>query len=144
MVIHIIDNTSPHWLPLSEYADTCSWDACTRMAKFMREWRFGDWERIFVAEENDNYAGFCALVRPQAFPGSEYGPLLKWLFVGEEYRGRRLSQSLLEAACEYAREIGYEQIFLTTWHEGLYEKYGFVKLCDREVRDGYFEGIYRK
>ena len=71
-------------------------------------------------------------------------PLIKWLFVEEQYRGQRLGQRLIESASEYAKEIGYEQIFLTTWHKGLYEKYGFVKICDKEMREGYFEGIYGK
>ena len=144
MTIHIIDETDSHWIPVSEYADTCSWDACARMAAFMRDGKFNDWERIVVAEEGGKYMGFCALVKPQGFPGPEYDPLLKWLFVDEKYRGQRLSQKLIESASGYTAEIGYNQIFLTTWHMGLYEKYGFTKLCDKEVRAGYFEGIYRK
>ena len=144
MTIHIINNSDTHWIPVSEYAGNCSWDACARMASFMREGKFNGWERVFVSEEDGNYMGFCALVQSQLFPGAEYNPLLKWLFVGEKYRGQRLSQRLIETVCEYAKEIGYNQVFLTTWHKGLYEKYGFVKLCDKEMRDGYFEGIYRK
>jgi len=144
MTIHTIDKTDRRWIPVSEYADTCSWDACARMATFMRDGKFDDWERIFVAEGHGDYMGFCALIKPQGFPGEEYGPLLKWLFVSEKYRGKRLSQKLIEAASAYAEELGYKHVFLTTWHQGLYEKYGFVKLCEKEVRDGYFEGVYRK
>ena len=144
MTIHTIDATNPHWVPVSHYGDACSWDACARMATFMREGAFTDWERVFVAEKDGNYMGFCALVKPQAFPGVQYGPLLKWVYVSEAYRGKRLSQALIEAACRYTAEIGYHQIYLTTWHTGLYEKYGFVKLCDKQVRDGYYEGIYVK
>lgn len=144
MNINMIEKTNSLWLPVAEYADTCSWDACARMAAFMREGKFNDWERIFIAEENGDFMGFCALIKPQGFPGLEYTPLLKWLFVSEKYRGQRLSQKLIEAAVEYAKNLGYDQIFLTTWHKGLYEKYGFVKICDKEVRNGYFEGIYVK
>ncbi len=114
------------------------------MASLMKEGKFNDWERVFVAEENDNFIGFCALLKPQSFPGNDYAPLLKWLFVEEKYRGRRLSQSLIESASEYAKGLGFNQIFLTTWHVGLYEKYGFVKLCEKEVRDGYSEGVFEK
>ena len=144
MKIHSITSDAPLWLPVADYADTCSWDACKRMAGFMREGKFNDWERIFVAEENGVFMGFCALIKPQAFPGEEYSPLIKWLFVSEEYRGHRLSQKLIEAAGEYAKELDYGQVYLTTWHNGLYDKYGFMKLCVKEVRDGYSEGIYEK
>ena len=144
MNIHIISKTNTLWIPVAEYAETCSWDACARLATFMREDKFTDWERIFVSEESGVFMGFCALIKSQGFPGLEYEPLLKWLFVEEKFRGKRLSQKLIEAAAEYAKEIGYNQIFLTTWHKGLYEKYGFVKICDKEVRDGYSEWIYEK
>lgn len=142
MTIHIIEKTDLLWLPVAEYAETCSWDACARMAASMREGGFNDWERIFIAEENGNFMGFCALLKPQNFPGLEYAPLLKWLFVDEKYRGQRLSQKLIEEAAKYSKNLGYGQIFLTTWHKCLYEKYGFIKICDKEVRDGYFEGVY--
>jgi GNAT superfamily N-acetyltransferase len=144
MKIHMISKTDALWISIADYAETCSWDACARMATFMRENKFVDWEKVFVVEENGVFMGFCALIKPKGFPGSEYNPLLKWLFVEEQYRGQRLSQKLIEAVAEYAKELGYDQIFLTTWHKGLYEKYGFVKICEKEVRDGYFEGIYVK
>ena len=144
MIIHTISNANPLWLPVADFAETCSWDACKRMAGFMRESKFNDWERLFVAEENGVFRGFCALIKPQAFPGAEYSPLIKWLFVSEEYRGHRLSQKLIEASEKYAKELGYGQVYLNTWHNGLYEKYGFVKLCDKEVRNGYSERIYEK
>jgi len=142
--IHEIDKTNPLWLPVAEYADICSWSACKRLSASMKEDKFVDWERLFVAEESSKIIGFCALLKSQTFPGSEYFPLIKWLFVEEKYRGRRISQKLIERASEYARKSGYNRIFLTTWHVGLYEKYGFVKICDKEVRDGYFEGLYGK
>ena len=144
MKIHMISKTDALWIPIADYAETCSWDACARMATCMRENKFVDWEKVFVMEENGVFMGFCALIKQKGFPGSEYNPLLKWLFVEEQYRGQRLSQKLIEAAAEYAKELGYDQIFLTTWHKGLYEKYGFVKICDKEVRNGYIEGIYVK
>ncbi|MDR0273398.1 MAG: GNAT family N-acetyltransferase [Clostridiales bacterium] len=144
MIIHTIADGDPLWLVVADFAGTCSWDACVRMSTFMKERKINDWERIFVAEEHNVFMGFCALIKAQGFPGLEYNPLIKWLFVKEDYRGQRLSQKLIEASEEYAKELGYEKIFLTTWHEGLYEKYGFGKICDKEARDGYKEGVYEK
>ena len=143
MNIHIIQQTDLLWRPVAEYADACSWNACARMAAFMREGDFNDWERVFVAEENDIFMGFCALKNPQGII-AEYKPWIQWVFVNEKYRGQRLSQKLIEAVAEYAKKLGYDRIFLSTWHKGLYEKYGFVKICDKEMRDGYYESIYEK
>ena len=144
MVIHTISKTDSLWFPIADFAQTCSWDACKRLATFMREGKFNEWERIFIADDNGVFMGFCAIIKSQGFPGAEYEPLIKWLFVDEKYRGQRISQRLIEAAAEYASGLGYNRIYLTTWHNGLYEKYGFTKICDKEVRDNYFEGIYEK
>ena len=144
MNIHIIDQTDPLWLPLAGYAGTCSWNACARMATFMREGKFHDWERLIVAEENGVFMGFCALADAQGTSVPECNPLLKWLFVEEKYRGKRLSQKLIEATAGYAKTLGYNKLFLTTWHIGLYEKYGFSKIYDKEIREGYVEGVYEK
>ncbi|MDR1687472.1 MAG: GNAT family N-acetyltransferase [Clostridiales bacterium] len=144
MFVNVVDKNSPVWLSVAGYADTCSWDACARMALFMRKGKFTDWERIIAAEENGEYLGFCAIKKPEGFPGFEYSPLIKWVFVEEKHRGKRISQKLLECACDYAGKIGFNSVYLTTWHKGLYEKYGFVKLFDKEKSDGYFEGIYEK
>lgn len=144
MNIQTIAKTDALWGLVAGYAETCSWDACGRMAACMRGEHFHDWERVFVAEENGGFMGFCALVKSQGSLGEEYTPFIKWLFVDEKSRGARLGQKLIDAAAEYAKKLGYDKIFLTTWHKGLYEKYGFVKIGDKEVRDGYFEGIYVK
>ena len=115
------------------------------MALFMRNNKFTDWERIFVAEENDHYIGFCALLKASNhFPQIENNPFLKWLFIEENHRGQRISQTLIESASEYVKQLGYKKIFLTTWHKGLYEKYGFINIGEQEMREGYFESIYEK
>ena len=144
MNIHTLAETDLLWPSVADFAETCSWDACARMATFMREGALNEWQRVFVAEEQGDYLGFCALVKSQDFPGLAYNPLIKWLFVGEKYRGKRLSEKLLETAAGYAKEMGYDKIFLTTWHIGLYEKYRFEKIFEKEVRDGYIESVYKK
>jgi GNAT superfamily N-acetyltransferase len=114
MIIHKISTSDSLWIPVANFAETCSWDACARMATFMKEDKFNDWEKIFIAEENGVFIGFCAIIKSQGFPGKEYEPLIKWLFVDEKYRGKRISQLLLEVAAEYAKSLGYSQIYLTT------------------------------
>ena len=95
MNIHTIDKTHSFWASVAEYADTCSWDACARMAASMRLDQFNDWEKLFIAESNGVFMGFCALLKPPNYPGQENSPLIKWLFVEEKYRGQRLSQNLI-------------------------------------------------
>ena len=68
----------------------------------------------------------------------EYGfaPFIGFVFVDEKFRGKRLSQLLINNAISYARELGYRKIYIMSGEKGLYEKYGFVKLGDyRTVYD---------
>ena len=62
------------------------------------------------------FMGFCAITKPNNSVLSDYVPTIKWLFVEEKFRGRRLGQELLDTAADYAKSLGFKKVFLTTWH----------------------------
>ncbi len=65
-----------------------------------------------------------------------------FIFVGEEYRGNRLSQQLIGYAIDYIKNIGYNKVYIVSDHENLYEKYGFG-VIDRKIAPwGLEEKIY--
>ena len=47
----------------------------------------------------------------------------RFLFVAEKYRGNRLSEQMVNAACNVAKEQGFSAIYLISGEVGLYEKY---------------------
>ncbi|MDR2833577.1 MAG: GNAT family N-acetyltransferase [Streptococcaceae bacterium] len=53
-------------------------------------------------------------------------PWLVALFIEEEYRGKRLSEKLIEKVKEDVLKGGYENLYLATDHIGFYEKFGFT------------------
>ena len=116
---------------VAEYADNCSWGAGSILAKQMRQNEFNDWEKVFVAIENSNIAGYCTLAADDCIPDIPYTPYIGFLFVGEEYRGNRLSEELIRCTLKYAKELGFERVYLVSDHAGLYEKYGFVKTDEK-------------
>lgn len=64
------------------------------------------------------------------------------MFVDERYRGNRLSQKLISHAMSYLKALDFQQVFLVSDHENLYEKYGF-KVIDRKLAPwGEIEKIY--
>ena len=81
--------------------------------------------------ENGEVVGFCTLTEKDELP-EKYGfaPFIGFVFVDEKFRGKRLSQLLINNAISYARELGYRKIYIMSGEKGLYEKYGFVKLGD--------------
>ncbi|MDD3242996.1 MAG: GNAT family N-acetyltransferase [Eubacteriales bacterium] len=97
------------------------------MARRMDANAFQDWERVFTATQHGVIAGYCTLAKADCIPDVPYTPYIGFVFVGEAFRGQRLSERLIDAACAYARELGFDRVYLVSDHVGLYEKYGFEK-----------------
>lgn len=87
--------------------------------------------RLLHSFKNGLYSG-CGL----------YTLYIGFIFVGEEYRGNRLSQQLIRYAIDYIKNIGYNRAYIVSDHENLYEKYGF-RVIDRKIAPwGSEEKIY--
>lgn len=132
MRIHSLTNGDPRWDTVAAYAAACSWRAGSLLAQQMRSGAFHGWERIFAAFTDDgSVAGFCELTERDCLPDIPYSPYIGMVFVGEPYRGHRLSEQLLRAASDYAALLGFSRVFLVSDHVGLYEKYGFRAVDSR-------------
>lgn len=131
MIIKSLIYTDGLWKSVSKYAHNCSWGAGKYLAKQMQENDFSDWERVFVAIDNDNIAGYCTLAKTDCIPHVTYTPYIGYVFVGEQYRGNRLSEKLILFALKYAKELRFDKVYLVSDHINLYEKYGFVKVDEK-------------
>lgn len=88
-------------------------------------------ERLWIAERNGRIVGSIAIVessRPEA--------QLRWYLVDPAFRGHGLGQSLLAGAIAFARDCGYESIFLWTVTAlaaaaRLYRAAGFVQIEEK-------------
>jgi predicted N-acetyltransferase YhbS len=123
------------WDKVAEYAEGCSWKAGPFLARAMRDHAFTEWETVFVAMDGERIAGYCTLAKTDCVPDAAYTPYIGYVFVGEAYRGARLSERLVRAAAEYAKTLGFSRAYLVSGEIGLYEKYGFIKI--RDARDAY-------
>ena len=59
-------------------------------------------------------------------------PWFACLFIEAEERGKQLCRDLFEHAKIEVSKMGYDKMFLTTDHDGLYEKFGW-----KRIEDGY-------
>ena len=133
------------WLPVAEYAKNCSLqETGAYLANRMKNNEFTDWERVFAALEDGNIAGFCTLSKTSAVFGDTYSPYIGFIFVGEPYRGNRISEKLCSAAAGYAKSVGFDRVYLYSDHVNLYEKYGFVKIDEREAPWGVMLSIFMR
>jgi len=130
------------WDKVRNYAESCSWGAGKTLANAMDHNEFNDWERVIVAVDHDKICGYCTVSKTDCIPDVEYTPYIGFMFVGEEYRGNRLSEQLIRYAIDYIKNIGYNKVYIVSDHENLYEKYGF-HVIDRKIAPwGSEEKIY--
>ena len=111
----------------------------------MRENSFSDIERVLVAHEGDSIVGFCTFSEKDALPrNSEYTPFIGFVFVDENSRGKRISEKMIGEACKYAKDIGYEAMYIVSGEHGLYEKYGFEKIDELETIYGDVDQLFKR
>ena len=139
----IITNKEELWNKVADFAQNCSWKAGKSLAQKILESKFEEWERVIVAIENENIAGFCSFTKKDSIQDIEYTPYIGYMFVSELYRGERLSEGLIRVAINYAKKIGFNEVYIVSGEIGLYEKYGFVKI-DEKYHNGSMEQIFVK
>lgn len=144
MKFELIDSSSQLWKKVRKYAAECSWSAGKFLALNMDNGTFSDWERVIVAHDKHRICGYCTVSRSDCIPDVPYTPYIGYVFVGEDYRGNRLSQRLILCASEYLKGIGFNDVYLVSDHENLYEKYGFTVIAHVSAPCGAMEKIYHK
>lgn len=134
-----------YWEETKAFAANCSWRAGPYLAQKMANNDFKELERVFCAVENEKVVGYCTFAEKDELPPQyDFTPFIGFVFVDEQYRGKRLSQLLIDSAVSYARELGYQKIYIMSGEIGLYEKYGFIKLGDYETIYGTTNQLFVK
>ena len=145
MEISVITNGHPLWDKTILFAENCSWKAGPYLAKKMRNNEFAEAERVIVATENNVPVGYCTFSLKDELPeDSEYSPFIGFVFVDEHCRGKRISGKMIEAALDHAKSNGYRTVYILSGERGLYEKYGFEKICDATTKYGTVDQLFQK
>ncbi len=110
----------------------------------IRAWSFEDWETPFAAMGGDIIVGMATIAKTDYYPLPEIYPWISTIFVSEAYRGRRISEKLIDFANRYAKEAGLERTYIPTANVGLYEKYGYRYLKDIVNYGGEIDRLYVK
>lgn len=142
MDYRMITSSDELWKIVRNYAESCSWSAGKSLANAMDKQLFTDWERVIVALDQETICGYCTVAKTDCIPNVPYTPYIGYMFVGEAYRGNRLSQKMILYAMKYLKELGFTKVHIVSDHENLYEKYGFG-VIDRKIAPwGSEEKIY--
>ena len=142
MQIKFIIQNDRYWQELIDYANNCGRAAWPILAQKMRENKFLERERIFVAIENEQIVWFCTFTKEDWIPNCDYSPFVWFMFVDENYRWKRVSEQMVNTVEKYAKTLNFEKLYIVSDHTWLYEKYWFEK-CDEKVNDlGRVETIF--
>ena len=144
MNINIINSNHLLWNSAITYLENCPWRGTQFLLDQIHRGAFGDWERLVIARHEGEIAGFCAVCKHDWIPDVPYTPFITTMFVAEAYRGKRLSQRLIEAAVRYVCTLGFDSVYLFSDHIGLYEKYGFSAIDKFSTPWGEPETLFRR
>ena len=161
-MVKILEKGTKDFDSMVAFAEKCSWEPGRNLAQRMIEGdvsdgtngiprgaiakRASDWE-ILIGDFDDNGEprGFGVLSSSD-FPQVDYLPWVGVVFVGEDFRGHRISEKLIDVMEKKAKELGYDKIYLVTDHVNLYEKYGYEKFdtCPCPWDEKQVESLYQK
>jgi len=117
---------------LIDYTNNCGRAAWPILAQKMKENKFLERERIFVATENEQIVWFCTFTKEDWISNCNYSPFIWFMFVDENYRWKRISEQMINEVEKYAKTLNFEKLYIVSDHKWLYEKYWFEK-CDEKV-----------
>ena len=125
----------------------CDWGAAKFLAELLEQNRFhkvlGNGS-LFIMADGEKLVSFCTLTCRDCIKDDDLFPWVGFVFTTPEYRGKRYSGEVIEAACKRALRQGFDKVYLATDHIGLYEKYGFTYMENRTDIYGEESRIYYK
>ena len=107
----------------------CDWGAGQYLEKLLREEKLkqlvGESTKVLMLVDGDNLVSFCTFAEKDDIQPTDLTPWIGWVYTFPDYRGKRYAGKLLGHAEALAKEAGIKNIYISTNHIGLYEKYGY-------------------
>ncbi len=134
-----------YWL---EEIGKSDWKAGRYLYELLRTGAFfdtaGEKSKVMILAEGDALTSFCTYAEKDDIQPTDLTPWIGFVYTFPEYRGHRYAGILLEEVIRMARREGMPEVYLSTDHDGLYEKYGFVYLKEMTDINGEPSRVYVK
>ena len=89
--------------------------------------------RWYLMVNNENEIIGCIGIMTDDVSKENLKPNIAGLYVEENMRSMGLGAALLEHAQKEANKLGFPKLYLTTYHKGYFEKYGWKYLEDKNT-----------
>ena len=107
----------------------CDWGAGQYLEKLLREEKLkqlvGESTKVLMLVDGDKLVSFCTFAEKDDIQPTDLTPWIGWVYTFPAYRGKRYAGKMLSYAEALAKEAGIKNIYISTNHIGLYEKYGY-------------------
>lgn len=134
-----------HWLEEIKRSD---WGAGAFLFELISKGTFfdavGEESRILLLIEGDALISYCTYAEKDDIQPTELTPWMGFVYTFPEYRGHRYVGMLFEEIERIAKEDGTPEVYISTNHIGLYEKYGCEFKTIMKDMDGNPSRIYVK
>lgn len=115
-----------HWLSKIKESD---WRAGQYLYELLKKGELkqlvGENTKVLMLVDGEKLVSFCTFAEKDDIQPTDLTPWIGWIYTFPEYRGNRYAGKLLQHAEMLAREAGEKSTYISTNHEGLYEKYGY-------------------
>lgn len=114
-----------YWLEQIKKSD---WGAGQFLYQLLSENRFksavGETSRVLLLVNGDELVSFCTYAEKDDIQPTELTPWVGFVYTFPQYRGHRYVGRLFEKIEQLARAENAADVYISTNHIGLYEKYG--------------------
>lgn len=134
-----------HWLSKIGESD---WNAGKFLYKLLKNGELksatGENTKVLLLTEGEELISFCTFADKDDIQPTELTPWIGFVFTFPKQRGHRHAGKLLAHAEKLAKESGFGNIYISTNHIGLYEKYGYEFFRMMKDIDGENSRVYTK
>ena len=145
-VINFFDSDrQSHWLNEIKKGD---WGAAGFLYELLSKGTFhdtvGDTSKVLLLTDGDSLVSFCTYAEKDDIPSTDLTPWMGFVYTFPEYRGHHYVALLMEEVERLARQDGVSEVYISTDHIGLYEKYGCEFKAEMKDMEGELSRVYVK
>ena len=134
-----------HWI---REIKKCDWGAGKWLAELLERQKLeetvGKGAQVPMLTDGDSLVSFCTFAPLDEIQPTELCPWIGFVYTFPQYRGHRYVGMLLEWCEGAAASMGRENVYISTDHCGLYEKYGYHFLNEQTTIYGEKTRVYYK
>ena len=145
-VINFFDSErQSHWL---NEIKRSGWSAAAYLHELLVNGTFfgaaGERSKVLLLTDGDELISFCTYAEKDDIQPTELTPWMGFIYTFPEHRGHHYAGLLMEEAERLAIKDGVSEVYISTDHIGLYEKYGCEFIAEMKDMNGKLSRVYAK